>query len=158
MYAYCDSCGKTAILSEWDKRMPRLRNCPGQQEICAAMESCLLPRECGGRFRKGGTPRCFHCKHSLSAGAATSYIEAIAPGAKKGWRWQRNLERHVLHCHREQQSVEQLTACRSVVDVKSLLHSLKSKKHRPMCMVCEGFGNPCSPEFLKMSTLRLSRG
>ena len=90
MYAYCDSCGRTAILSEWDKRMSRLPNCPGQQEICVAMEAYLLPCECGGGFRKGASPRCPHCKHALSAEIATSYIEANAPGTKKGWRWQRN--------------------------------------------------------------------
>lgn len=89
-YAYCESCGRTAILSEWDKRRPRLPDCPGQQEICAAMESYLLPCECGGSFKKGATPRCPHCNQVLSAELATVYIEANAPGAKKGWRWQRN--------------------------------------------------------------------
>jgi len=90
VYAYCDSCGRPAILSEWDKRLPRPTNCPGQQEICAAMEAYLLPCECGGSFKKGATPRCLHCKRALSAEVATSYIEANAPGAKNGWRWQRD--------------------------------------------------------------------
>src|SRR5579863_3213712 len=89
-YAYCDSCGRTAILSEWDKRRPQLPNCPSQQEICAAMESYLQPCECGGRFRKGAFPRCPRCNQHLSAESATSYIEANAPGAKKGWRWQKS--------------------------------------------------------------------
>jgi hypothetical protein len=39
---------------------------------------------------KGAAPRCPHCHDTLSAEFATSYIEANAPGAKKGWRWQRN--------------------------------------------------------------------
>ena len=90
MYAYCDSCGRTALLSEWDKRMPRLANCPGQQEICGAMESYLQPCECGGQFKKGAAPRCPHCNCTLSPETATSYIEGNAPGAKKGWKWQRN--------------------------------------------------------------------
>lgn len=89
-YAYCDSCGRTAILSEWDKRRPQLRDCPGQREICAAMERYLLPCACGGSFKKGATPRCPHCKRALSPEVATLYIEANAPSAKKGWRWQRN--------------------------------------------------------------------
>lgn len=79
--------GGTAILSEWDKRRPHLPNYPGQQGICAAMESYLQPCECGGRFRKGTFLRCPHCNKPFSAESATSYIEANAPGAKKGWRW-----------------------------------------------------------------------
>jgi hypothetical protein len=90
VYAYCDSCGKTAILSMWDKRLPNLPNCPGQQEICADFEPYLLPCECGGAFRAGALPRCPHCNAGLSADAATTYIEENAPGTKKGWRWQRN--------------------------------------------------------------------
>lgn len=89
-YAYCDSCGKTAILSHWNKKMPRLPDCPGQQEICAAMEPYLQPCSCGGRFRRGAAPRCPHCNQKLSAERASAYIEENAPGAKKGWRWQRN--------------------------------------------------------------------
>lgn len=90
MYAYCDSCGKTSILSAWDKRMPRLPDCPGQQEICAAMEPYILGCECGGRFKKGSWPRCPRCQHPLSAQEAASYIEKNAPGHAKGWNWQRN--------------------------------------------------------------------
>ncbi len=90
VYAYCQACGRTAILSMWDKRMPKLANCPGQQEICAAMEPYILPCECGGAFKAGSSPRCPHCNMPLSAGAATSYIEENAPGSKKAWRWQKN--------------------------------------------------------------------
>lgn len=90
VYAYCDSCGKTAILSMWDKRWPNLPDCPVQQEICIAMESHLQPCECGGSFRRGSSPRCPFCSQPLSAAAAASYIEGNAPGTGKGWRWQRN--------------------------------------------------------------------
>jgi hypothetical protein len=90
MYAYCDSCGRTAILSEWDKRMPRLTDCPGQQEICAAMEPYIIGCGCGGKFRKGSSPRCPHCQHPLSARLATAYIEKNAPGHMKGWHWQQS--------------------------------------------------------------------
>jgi hypothetical protein len=35
VYAYCDSCGRTAILSLWDKRMPKLPNCLGTAgDVC----------------------------------------------------------------------------------------------------------------------------
>ena len=90
VYAYCDSCGRTAILSLWDKRMPKLPNCPGQQEMCSAMEPYVQPCECGGTFRRRSAPRCPHCAKPLSPEFATSYLEANAPGTKKGWRWQRN--------------------------------------------------------------------
>jgi hypothetical protein len=89
-YAYCDSCGKTAILSLWDKRFPHLADCPGQQEMCSALERYLAPCDCGGTFRRGATPRCPHCHKQLSAEIATAYLEKNAPGTKKGWRWQRN--------------------------------------------------------------------
>jgi hypothetical protein len=90
VYAYCDSCGKTAMLSMWDKRWPGLPDCPVQQEICVAMEPYLQPCECGGSFRRGSSPRCPICKQQLSAEVAASYIEANAPGTQRGWRWQRN--------------------------------------------------------------------
>jgi len=90
VYGYCDSCATTAILSLWDKRMPKLTDCPGQQEMCSALEPYVQPCECGGRFKRGASPRCPHCHQPLSADSATSYIESNAPGTKKGWRWQRN--------------------------------------------------------------------
>src|SRR5437773_12380061 len=67
-YAHCDKCGMTAILSYWDKRMPKLPpGCPSQQEICVELEKYML-----------------------------SYVEANAPGTKKGWRWQGNW--HDTYC------------------------------------------------------------
>jgi hypothetical protein len=95
-YAYCDSCGKTAILSMWYERIPELPNCPWQQEMCAAWEPYLQPCACGGTYKNGASPRCPHCSQTLSAGAATVYIEPNAPGTKKGWRWQRNW--HETYC------------------------------------------------------------
>ena len=89
VYAYCDSCGRTAILSMGDRRMPTLPDCPGQQEICSAMESHLQECECGGYFKKGAAPRCPRCGEPLSAQSAVSYIESNAPGTKSGWHWQK---------------------------------------------------------------------
>jgi hypothetical protein len=88
-YAYCDSCGKTALLSGWSKKWPAGIKCT-QAEIPAEMEAHLEDCSCGGRFLKGRSPRCPHCKQPLSADRAASYIEPQAPGTKKGWRWQRN--------------------------------------------------------------------
>lgn len=89
-YAYCDACGQTAILSHWDKRMPHLSGCKGQQEMCSEMEPYLKHCDCGGSFRRGASPRCPHCYEQLSADLAAAFLEANAPGTKKGWRWQRN--------------------------------------------------------------------
>jgi hypothetical protein len=59
-----------------------------QAEIAKEMEPRLEPCSCSGRFLKGSSPRCPHCKKPLSASKATSFIEDQAPGTKKGWRWQ----------------------------------------------------------------------
>ena len=98
-YAYCEKCGMTAILSLWNKRMPKLSlgaGAWGQQEIPVELEQYLRPCECGGVFKRGASPRCPHCSQSLSAEAATTYIETNAPGSKQGWRWQRNW--HDTYC------------------------------------------------------------
>ena len=87
-YAYCDSCGCTALLSLRGK-MPEslsLRYGP----IDSKIEPHLAPCACGGHFRANAEPRCPHCNKTLSAEKATAYIEANAPGAAKGWRWQRD--------------------------------------------------------------------
>jgi hypothetical protein len=88
-YAYCDTCGKTAILSGWSKQWPKGVKLT-QAEIAPEMELYLKSCDCGGRFTKGNSPRCPKCKHTLSADKAAEYIERQAPGTKKGWRWQRN--------------------------------------------------------------------
>ena len=92
VYAYCDACGKTAILSMWNKQFPRIDGCPGYEEICVAMEPYLQACACGGHFRRGSSPRCPHCRATLSAERAASYIEESVPVSKSGWRWhwQRN--------------------------------------------------------------------
>lgn len=96
-YAYCDKCGMTAVLSYWSKGTPRRPSaCPPHQEICAEFEKYLEPCSCGGAFKKGSSPRCPHCSLPLSAQLATRYIEANAPGTRKGWRWQRNWNQ--LYC------------------------------------------------------------
>jgi hypothetical protein len=89
-YAYCENCGRTAILSAWNKLVPILPPCPPHCEICKEWEPYIKPCECGRAFKKGAAPRCPHCSQPLSAEKATTYIETNAPGTKKGWRWQRN--------------------------------------------------------------------
>lgn len=99
-YAYCDSCGMTALLSYWvpaqNKRLPKLPECVPHQEICADWEPHLRPCACGGSFRKGASPRCPKCKERLSSELAANYIERNAPGTKKGWTWERSW--HGLYC------------------------------------------------------------
>jgi len=107
-YAYCDRCGMTAILSMWDRHWPKLSaNYQFQREIGVEMEPHLQPCECGGSFTKGSCPRCPNCHRTLSPDLAATYLEANAPGTKKGWRWQRNwtdlycivIENRVVHDH-----------------------------------------------------------
>ncbi len=87
-YAYCDSCGCTAILDDY---APRPNGAPFVRfkRITSGVEPYLEPCGCGGRFTAAGEPRCPKCKTTLSAIVATSWIEHNAPGTSKGWRWQR---------------------------------------------------------------------
>jgi hypothetical protein len=89
-YAYCESCGTTAILSLTDPRMPKLPGCQAPEQICAALEPYLLRCYCGGQFKRGASPRCPLCNAGLSANWAGSYIERNAFGTPSGWRWQAN--------------------------------------------------------------------
>jgi len=90
-YAYCDRCGMTAILSIYDKRMPKVETASADfGEISAEIEPHLQSCQCGGMFRKGASPRCPKCSVALSPEVASTYIEANAAGIEKGWRWQRN--------------------------------------------------------------------
>lgn len=98
-YAYCDTCGETALLSYWRVKtfgIPELAHCFSYQEICTEWEPYLKSCDCGGSFKKGAAPRCPKCKEQLSPEVAAGYIERNAPGTKKGWHWQRNW--HGLYC------------------------------------------------------------
>jgi hypothetical protein len=94
-YAYCDTCGITAVLSGWDKRWPQGVEFI-QAEIPAEMEGYLVPCACGGKFTKGNAPRCRHCRQPIDPKDAAAYIEEHSPGTKTGWRWQGNW--HGLYC------------------------------------------------------------
>jgi len=85
-YAYCDSCGLTALLDGW--KIPEGVSIKLHTVIQAKDEVLLLPCECGGKFQSGASPRCPHCQKPLSAELAESWIEENAPGTAKGWRWQ----------------------------------------------------------------------
>ena len=85
-YAYCDSCGMTAVLDGW--KVPDGIQIKFHTVIKSEDESLLLPCECGGAFKSGASPRCPHCHKSLSAESARQWIEANAVGTAKGWRWQ----------------------------------------------------------------------
>jgi hypothetical protein len=94
-YAYCDTCGTTAVLSGWDKRWPQGVEFI-QAEIPVEMETHLSPCACGGKFTKGSAPRCRHCRQPIDPIDAAAYIEEHLQGARTGWRWQRNW--HGLYC------------------------------------------------------------
>ncbi len=87
-YAYCESCGRTALLyrPEW----PLAISIPFHYEMASWVEEQLPPCICGGRFRPDGAPRCPKCNATLSANEATRWLEAQAVGTSEGWRWQRS--------------------------------------------------------------------
>jgi hypothetical protein len=87
-YAYCEQCGMLSILDGW--KIPERINLKIHQMITPDIEPFLDQCSCGGKFTAGASPRCPHCTAPLSAEKATAWIEANAPGTKKGWRWQRN--------------------------------------------------------------------
>lgn len=87
-FAYCDSCGRVAILSASCERIPEEADFHAHGPVSVDSEPWLQPCECGGSFRAGASPRCPTCRFELSAHAALPCIEANAPGSSKGWRWQ----------------------------------------------------------------------
>ena len=91
-YAYCDQCGALALLNYSNPEVAMLPKLSSQfQEIDESWEAYLRPCPCGGRFRKGSSPRCPFCNEPLSATHAAEHIEAQSYGAaSKGWRWQNN--------------------------------------------------------------------
>ena len=87
-FAYCDKCGRTAVMAAWSKKPTEVIFQQGT--LPAHLEGLLAPCECGGKFRVDASPRCPHCHEPLSATLATEYIERNAPGTVKGWRWHRS--------------------------------------------------------------------
>ena len=88
-YAYCESCGSTALLSCWFPKIPPDSGLKVHGPISEEVEPLLLSCDCGGRFRADAVPRCLKCRAVLSATEARSYIEADhQEGVREGWRWQ----------------------------------------------------------------------
>jgi hypothetical protein len=96
-YAYCDSCGMTTLVGGWDDtRKPTAAPLRIQGPIQIETEPWLEECVCGGHFTASAEPRCPTCGVTLSAEAASIFIEKNAPGAKKGWKWQRSW--HGMYC------------------------------------------------------------
>lgn len=90
-YAYCDACGRLAIISYSSAfllSMPKIST--PHQVIDAAWEPYLRPCSCGGHFRRGAAPRCMVCMAELSAEHATSHIERNFVSGGRSWHWQCN--------------------------------------------------------------------
>src|SRR5271166_2657291 len=87
-FAYCDQCGCTAMLSGYHLGIPAAEKLAIHGPVNVEAEELLTPCSCGGSFRATASPRCPHCKSALSADVARAYIEANAPGTKRGWKWQ----------------------------------------------------------------------
>ena len=88
-YAYCDSCGETAVFSGWSPNVPKGVDIGLHGPLKQAVEPLVQPCKCGGAFQGSAAPRCPHCGERLSVEEATEYLERNAPGTAKGWRWQR---------------------------------------------------------------------
>src|SRR5262245_17836915 len=96
-YAYCDTCGSTALLSCWYPRSPPGSGLTVHGPISAEVEPLLMSCSCGGRFKGDAVPRCPSCRATLSPIEARRYIEADhTEGVRKGWRWQGNW--HGTYC------------------------------------------------------------
>jgi hypothetical protein len=90
-YAYCDQCGKTALLDVAEARFPvELLKESAYKVIAAGVEKHLRHCDCGGKFSREGVPRCPHCRQPLSAVRAADYIEQQPPSMSHDWRWQKN--------------------------------------------------------------------
>jgi hypothetical protein len=87
-FAYCELCGMTAILSGWYAEIPAEANFVVHGPVSRESEALLAPCVCGGQFRGDAAPRCPTCRQILDPLEARVWIEANAPGAQKGWRWQ----------------------------------------------------------------------
>lgn len=91
-YAYCDRCGKTAVLSGWYDRIPEGANLKLHQKITPDVEPFLKPCDCGGSFTHDAGPRCPHCRSELSVTGSREFIEKNALGSAGGWKWQDSWE------------------------------------------------------------------
>lgn len=89
-YAYCDTCGMTALLSGWAGNIPAHVDLRVHHPVTPEVEEHLRPCSCGGTFRAAGSPRCPNCQQPLSAERLTGEIERNAPGTNGGWRWQQS--------------------------------------------------------------------
>jgi len=95
-FAYCEGCGRTALLSGWFDDIPDDAGFHHQGPVSVEAEAWLQSCACGGAFRANASPRCPKCNGKLSAQEARSWIEANAPGTAKGWHWQGGW--HGLYC------------------------------------------------------------
>jgi hypothetical protein len=83
-FAYCDTCGLTAILSAWFENIPRDADFKPHGPVSLDSEAWLTPCQCGGAFRATASPRCPRCNSRLSAQLARFWIEANAQGTATG--------------------------------------------------------------------------
>lgn len=86
-HGYCNQCGRTLLLEvPWQD--PKYTGTQPLGPIVSAVEATLAPCPCGGSFSAAASPRCPSCRVQLSALLLRAQIEANAPGASAGWRWQ----------------------------------------------------------------------
>lgn len=87
-YAYCSSCGTTAILDFWGTP---LTHHPAVAKLVAGeipneIEGLLQHCACGSHFRAGSKPRCPHCAHELLPRVGPSDADSLPLQRKMaGW-------------------------------------------------------------------------
>ena len=86
-YAYCDSCGRVALLELLGQN--HTERIQGHGPLEASLVARLPACTCGGRFATDATPRCPGCRTRLDPVSAATYVERDAPGTQAGWRWSR---------------------------------------------------------------------
>ncbi|HWT65163.1 MAG TPA: hypothetical protein VN151_03545 [Terracidiphilus sp.] len=90
-YAYCDTCGRLAIISYANGFLLQMPPISTENHVIdTAWEQYLRPCACGGRFRREASPRCPFCVAPLSAKYAAAHIDKNHISGGRGWNWQRN--------------------------------------------------------------------
>ncbi len=92
LYAYCDNCGKTAFFDDYkppNELKGFVRYSSVNYIIPEQLEPFIEKCSCGGNFKHDASPRCVHCKQTLSPIEANKYIKSDPPD-KEGWYWQNN--------------------------------------------------------------------
>ena len=148
-YAYCDQCGMLAIFDNANPMVAALpRGAVENEEIDESWEPFLRRCPCGGRFRKGASPRCPTCNEPLSPAHAAAHIQAQAFGSGRGWIWQKSWSG--AHC----MAIEDPTHPGSMLQIKDPVGHLEVAKPKKRWWVPFRLGSRDSEEVDETATTR----